>query len=134
MPEVEIKIGGRGFDVSCQEGEEHYLHSAAKMLDDEAQALASQIGRLPEARMLLMAGLMLADKTAGVEDRLREMTAEMDTLKAEIEALKNRPEPDPVRVEVPVVPSEVMDTLAEVAARAEALASQIEEKAESAES
>ncbi|WP_420567502.1 cell division protein ZapA [Thalassovita sp.] len=131
MPEVEIKIGGRGFDVSCQEGEEHYLHSAAKMLDDEAQALAAQIGRLPESRMLLMAGLMLADKTAGVEDRLREMTAEMDTLKAEIEALKNRPEPDPVRVEVPVVPSEVMDTLAEVAARAEALASQIEEKADS---
>ena len=130
MPEVEIKIGGRGFDVSCQEGEEHYLHSAAKMLDDEAQALAAQIGRLPESRMLLMAGLMLADKTAGVEDRLREMSSEMETLKAEIKALKNRPEPDPVRVEVPVVPAEVMDTLAEVAARAEALASQIEEKAE----
>jgi cell division protein ZapA len=130
MPEVEIKIGGRGFDVSCQEGEEHYLHSAAKMLDDEAQALAAQIGRLPESRMLLMAGLMLADKTAGVEDRLREMSSEMETLKAEIEALKNRPEPDPVRVEVPVVPAEVMDTLAEVAARAEALASQVEEKAE----
>ncbi|MGH1354205.1 MAG: cell division protein ZapA [Thalassovita sp.] len=131
MPEVEIKIGGRGFDVSCQEGEEHYLHSAAKMLDDEAQALAAQIGRLPETRMLLMAGLMLADKTAGVEDRLREMTAEMETLQAEMAALKNQPKPDPVRVEVPVVPSDVMDTLAEVAARAEALASQIEEKADS---
>lgn len=129
MPEVEIKIGGRAFDVSCQEGEEHYLHSAAKMLDDEAQALAAQIGRLPEARMLLMAGLMLADKTAGVEDRLREVSAELEALQAELHALKNQPTPDPVRVEVPVVPAEVMDTLAEVAARAEALAGQIEEKA-----
>jgi len=128
MPEVEIKIGGRGFEVSCQEGEEHYLHSAAKMLDDEAQALAAQIGRLPEARMLLMAGLMLADKTAGVEDKLREMTTEMDALKAELDALKNQPAPDPVRVEVPVVPNGVLETLAEVAARAESLASQIEEK------
>jgi hypothetical protein len=35
-----------------------------------------------------------------------------------------------VRVEVPGGPAEVMDTLAEVAARAEALASQVEEKAE----
>lgn len=131
MPEVEIKIGGRSFDVSCQEGEEHYLHSAAKMLDDEAQALASQIGRLPEARMLLMAGLMLADKTAGVEDRLREMQVQVDTLKTELERLKNAPTPDPVRVEVPVVPQSVLETLAEVAARAEALASQIEERAES---
>ena len=131
MPEVEIKIGGRGFEVSCQEGEEHYLHSAAKMLDDEAQALAAQIGRLPEARMLLMAGLMLADKTAGVEDKLREMTTEMDALKAELDALKNQPAPDPVRVEVPVVPNGVLETLAEVAARAESLASQIEEKSDS---
>lgn len=130
MPEVEIKIGGRAFDVSCQEGEEHYLQSAAKMLDDEAQALAAQIGRLPEARMLLMAGLMLADKTAGVEDRVREMTKQMSALKAELEAMKNQPAPEPVRVEVPVVPSIVQETLAEVAARAEALAAEVEEKAE----
>ena len=37
MPEVTIYIGGRGFHVSCQEGEEAFLQSAAKMLDDEAQ-------------------------------------------------------------------------------------------------
>ena len=68
MPEVEIIIGGRSFDVSCQEGEEHYLQAAAKMLDEEAAVLNAQIGRIPEARMLLMAGLMLADKTAGMQD------------------------------------------------------------------
>ncbi|MDF1801628.1 cell division protein ZapA [Thalassovita sp.] len=134
MPEVEIKIGGRGFEVSCQDGEEHYLHSAAKMLDDEAQRLAAQIGRLPEPRMLLMAGLMLADKTAGVEDSLKDMTAQMEELKAELEKLKNAPAPEPVRVEVPVVPANVVETLAEVAAQAEALASQVEERAESAAS
>lgn len=39
MPEVVIKIGGREFEVACQAGEEQYLHSAAKMLDDEAQVL-----------------------------------------------------------------------------------------------
>jgi len=70
MPEVTIHIGGRSFEVACQEGEEHFLHSAAKMLDDEAQALAAQIGRLPETRMLLMAGLLLADKTANLGERL----------------------------------------------------------------
>ena len=128
MPEVVIKIGGRGFDVSCQDGEEHYLHSAAKMLDDEAQTLAAQIGRLPETRMLLMAGLMLADKTAGVEDRLREMQTRLEELQAELDALHARPAPEPVRVEVPVVPQSVLETLAEVAARAESLASQVEEK------
>ena len=33
MPEVKVAIGGREFGVACQEGEEHYLHSAAAMLD-----------------------------------------------------------------------------------------------------
>ena len=122
MPEVTIRIGGRGFDVSCQDGEESYLHTAAKMLDDEAQVLSDQIGRMPEARMLLMAGLLLADKTAAVEDKIKEVEAELVTL-------RGAPTPEPRRVEVPVVPDTVTDTLAELAARAEALAAEVEERA-----
>ncbi len=122
MPEVTIHIGGRSFEVACQAGEEEYLHAAAKMLDDEAQVLSNQIGRMPEARMLLMAGLMLADKTAAVEDRVRQ-------LEAELAQLREAGTPEPERIEVPVVPDSVTETLAELAARAEALAAEIEERA-----
>ncbi|MCE8523717.1 cell division protein ZapA [Ruegeria pomeroyi] len=128
MPEVTIHIGGRAFEVSCQEGEESFLHSAAKMLDDEAQVLSDQIGRMPEARMLLMAGLMLADKTAAVEDKIGVVEARLAEREAELEALKSAPAPAPERVEVAVIPPSVTDTLAELAARAEALADRIEEK------
>ncbi|GFE49932.1 cell division protein ZapA [Roseobacter cerasinus] len=128
MPEVTINIGGRQFQVACQQGEEHYLQTAAKMLDDEAQVLADQVGRMPEARMLLMAGLMLADKTANVEDQVAEVQAKLTTCEAELANLReSRAEPE--RVEVPVVPQSVTDTLAELAARAEALAASVEEKA-----
>lgn len=126
MPQVEIFIGGRAFEVSCQDGEEHFLHSAAAMLDKEAAHLSKQIGRMPESRMLLMTGLMLADKTAGIEDKLRETEAETAKLRAQIETLKAQPAPTPERIEVPVVPREITDTLAELAARAEALADQVE--------
>lgn len=128
MPEVKISIGGRHFDVACQEGEESYLHSAAKMLDDEAQVLADAVGRMPEARMLLMAGLMLADKTASVEDKIVEVRAELAEREAELEGLRNI-KVEPERVEVPVVPQSVTDTLQEIAARAEALAASVDEKA-----
>ncbi len=126
MPQVEIAIGGRSFEVACQDGEEHFLHSAAAMLDAEAAHLSEQIGRMPEARMLLMAGLMLADKTAGLEDKVREAEAEAAKMRAQIETMQAQPAPAPERVEVPVVPAEVTDTLAEIAARAEALADQVE--------
>jgi cell division protein ZapA len=117
MPELTITIGGRAFPVACQEGEEHFLRSAAAMLDAEAQPLISQMGRLPEAKMLLMAGLMLADKTAAVEDEIR-------SLKARLAELEARPE---TRVEVPVIPPQVTETLAEIAARAEALADRLDD-------
>jgi len=129
MPEITIMIGGRGFDVSCQEGEESYLHAAAKMLDDESQVLSDQVGRMPEARMLLMSGLLLADKTAAVEDKIKEVEAKLAESEAELEKLRTAPPPEPERIEVPVVPVSVSDTLAELAARAEALAAEIEERA-----
>lgn len=75
MAEVKINIGGREFEVACRDGEEHFLLSAAQMLDNEASALNDALGRMPESRMLLMAGLMLADKTASLEDRLNSGAA-----------------------------------------------------------
>lgn len=121
MPDVTISIGGSQFDVACQEGEEHFLHSAAAMLDVEAQTLQSQIRHLTENRMLLMAGLMLADKTAGLDDQLKLAEGRIAELEARLSetALQG----------AGAVPEAVRDTMAEIAARAEAIARVVEEKA-----
>lgn len=119
MPQVEITIGGRHFEVACQPGEESYLRSAADMLDAEATALSSQIGRMPESRMLLMAGLMLADKAAGLEERLREAEARIAALEQEA---RTAPREVPVPVEIPVLPEEAVALFEAVAEEAEALA------------
>ena len=124
MPEENIQIGGKVFAVACQEGEEHFLQAAARMLDAEAQTLIGQIGRMPEARMLLMAGLMLADKTAAADDQLRVAEEKLAAAEAELARLRGA---EPRRVEVPVVPNETVEALAELAARAEALADRIED-------
>ncbi len=123
MPEVNIDIGGRSFQVACQTGEEHFLLSAAKLLDNEANVLAEQIGRMPEVRMLLMAGLMLADKTAGLEEELRTAEAKVKSHERELLSLKSAPAE---RVEVAVIPPQITDSMAEIAARAEALADRLE--------
>jgi cell division protein ZapA len=129
MAEITISIGGRDFKVSCQQGEEHFLQAAAKLLDTEASVLTSQIGRIPEARMLLMAGLMLADKTAGLEEQMRGLERKITAQEAVIAEMGNTPPPEPVRIEVAVIPPEIGETMAELAARAEALAGQVEDKA-----
>ena len=129
MPEVDINIGGRTFQVACQDGEEHFLQAAAELLDTEAMALMDQIGRLPEARMLLMAGLMLADKHAGAEEQMKSLEDKVAQQEAWIEELQSRPKPPPETSEVAVIPTEVSESLAELAARAEALAESAEERA-----
>jgi len=128
MPEVVIHIGGREFAVACQEGEEHYLNSAAEMLDAEASSLAAQIGRLPEARMLLMSGLMLADKTAGMEDQLKVAQDRLAAVEAELEQARSASPAAAERVEVEVIPDIVTDSMGQIADRAEALAAEIEQK------
>lgn len=129
MPEQVITIGHKEFTVACQPGEEQYLIAAAEMLDAEARTLLNQIGRVPAERMLLMAGLMLADKTAEAGDKLAAAEAEIASLREENSRLHARPEPAPKRVEVPVVPEDVTDALTELAARAEAVADEMEARA-----
>ena len=112
MSDLEITIGGRSFTVACQPGEEQFLISAAAMLDAEAQPLVAQMGRLPESRMLLMAALMLADKTATFEEELRHLRQAA----AQVQTIQ-------------IIPPHVPEAMAELAARAEALAQQIEDMA-----
>lgn len=116
--------------MACQDGEEAYLLSAAQMLNAEASVLIEQIGRIPEPRMLLMAGLMLADKTAGLEEKLAASEARVSELEAQVRAAATAPAPEPERIEVPVLPAGVTETLAELAARAEAVAQDIEDRAQ----
>lgn len=113
MPELDITIGGRTFLVACQPGEEHFLRSAAAMLDSEAQVLVGQMGRMTDARLLLMAGLMLADKTAALEDELREQKAKLAA---------------GAPAAAPSAPL-ALTTLADLAARAEAMADLLERRA-----
>ena len=114
MPNVTIAIGGREFEVACQDGEEHFLKSAAKMLDGEAAVLVNQIGRMPEQRMLLMAGLMLADKAAGMQDQLAKTAREMKAMQAELDLLKTERE------------AVDLDFLATLTSKVEALAERLE--------
>ncbi len=122
MPEVRINIGGREFDVACQAGEEHFLKSAARMLDIEATALIGQIGRMPELRMLLMSGLMLADKTAGLEDQVRAAEERAQMAERALERARTAAPP----VDNGSMSAIVGHTLQQIAERAEAIAAEVE--------
>ncbi|MEM7645222.1 MAG: cell division protein ZapA [Pseudomonadota bacterium] len=137
MPEMTIEIGGRAFTVACQDGEEGYLTSAAEMLNREAQTLLAAGSRLTQDRMLLMAGLMLADKSLSAEEELRALDrrlAQQTQLLDELQAKSDgKVEVREVEKEVvrETVPQDAVDRLEGLAAKAEALAGQARQMAES---
>ena len=128
MPEVTITIGDRPFKVACPAGEENQLEAASAKLNVEAKVLIAHSGRVPESQMLLMSGLMLADRAIALEEKVKAAEVEMSSLR---QSNKNiTPEIKTVIKEVKVtsVPEELLESLAELSARAEAAADDLEQE------
>jgi cell division protein ZapA len=67
MAEVDITINGRSYRISCKDGEEERIKSLALLINNQVQKLSEKIGQLGEARMILLASLVLLDKSDEVE-------------------------------------------------------------------
>ena len=78
MPDLKVLIGGRNYNISCSSGEESAATESANLLDQEAELIQSQLGRLPEDKMLLLSGLLLGDKIRALKN---ERSALEETLK-----------------------------------------------------
>ncbi len=120
MPDLSVTVCGREFPISCGEGEEEQLLAAAALLDSESRALLKKDERLTEQKMLLMAGLILADRTTGLQRDLRIERQRVRELEREVGGPKEAR---------PAVTQAALDSLSEIAARAEVLATMVEEKA-----
>lgn len=75
MSQVNLKINGRDYLVSCEDGEEKHLDILAQYINQQVESLVESVGQVGEARLLLMAALVVADELAGTNETL-------DTLKA----------------------------------------------------
>ena len=67
MAEVDITINGRSYRISCKDGEEERIKSLSSLINNQVQKLSDKIGQLGEARMILLASLVLLDKSDEVE-------------------------------------------------------------------
>jgi cell division protein ZapA len=78
--------------------------------------------------MLLMSGLMLADRAITLENRVKVAEAEVERVKQTLKDIPREIRTVTKEVEVPTIPSSLLDSLAELSARAESAADNLEEK------
>jgi cell division protein ZapA len=70
MAQVSVTINGRGYDISCDDGQETHLFHLAEEVDRRVASLVASVGQIGDARLLLLASLLLADQ---IEDLKNEV-------------------------------------------------------------
>ncbi|MEG3618462.1 cell division protein ZapA [Magnetovibrio sp. PR-2] len=64
MAKVSITINNETYDIACADGEEQHILNLAGAVDAKVGELVAAIGQAGEARLLAMAGLLMADELA----------------------------------------------------------------------
>jgi cell division protein ZapA len=73
VSQVNVTINGRQFRMACEDGQEDHLRGLAKDLDERIVALRGQFGEIGDARLTVMAALMVADELAEAGKRLNRL-------------------------------------------------------------
>ena len=102
MAQVTVRINGYPHVVVCEDGQEEHLQAMAGQVDDRIGSIKA-LGQSGEARLLVLASLLMADE-------LHDLHAELASL----------------REGGPAVDKEARQRLRRLADRAEAIASEIE--------
>lgn len=93
MPLVNVMINGRAYTLGCDEGEETHLKEMASLVDAKAREALSMIGQQAgDAKMMLMAAILLADEHHEMTRRLDAAAQAGDASSGEKQALHLRAE------------------------------------------
>jgi cell division protein ZapA len=81
MANVVVTVADRPYTMQCPDGEEDHLRELARLLDTEVGRIKQSVGSIGDIRLLVMSGLMVAD-------RLSEATQKIEALEDQVNGLR----------------------------------------------
>ena len=81
MANVVVTVADRPYTMQCPDGEEDHLRELATLLDTEVTRIKSSVGSIGDIRLLVMSGLMVAD-------RLSESMQKIEALEEQVQGLR----------------------------------------------
>ena len=121
MARVSITINGYNYDIACADGEEQHILDLAEVLNVKVGELVGAIGQAGEARLLAMAGLLMADELAEAREESQRLRAE-----AEVARQADQTPPDQTPQPAGIDENRVAQLLEAMAARIETIADGLE--------
>src|SRR3954454_2701639 len=72
MGQVVVKVNGREFPLSCVDGQEPRIRRLAQYVDAKVGDFTKTLGQVGEARLILLAALVIADELSDANEALAE--------------------------------------------------------------
>jgi cell division protein ZapA len=72
MGQVSVSVNGRSYTISCEDGQETRIRRLAHYVDAKVGEFVADAGQVGEARLLLLAALVIADELSDANDALEQ--------------------------------------------------------------
>lgn len=97
MAQVDVTINDRSYRIACDDGQDGHLIELAQYVDSRVQELVSSVGQVGDARLLVMASLLIADELSetltalhGQDQAEKDNSPTMDHVAQTMESLAER--------------------------------------------
>ena len=79
MGQVVVKVNGREFPLTCADGQEARTRRLAQYVDSKVAEFTKTVGQVGEARLILLAALVIADELSDANEALRQERSRQGT-------------------------------------------------------
>ena len=62
MAQIRVEINGRSYEIACDDGQEEHVAELGRYVNRKVGELAEQLGQVGDARLLVMAALLITDE------------------------------------------------------------------------
>jgi len=73
MAQVLLTINGRTYPIACDDGQEERIRQLGTYIDRKVSDFAAKWGQIGDARLILMASLVVTDELAETSEQLRKL-------------------------------------------------------------
>jgi cell division protein ZapA len=81
MSHINVTINGRQYRMACEEGQEARLLNLAESFESRITSLRGKFGEIGDARLTVMAALMVCDELVDASHQIRRLEEELHVLR-----------------------------------------------------
>jgi len=133
MGSVQVTVNGRAYSVACDEGQEAHVARLGSYLEQKVGQLVKAVGQVGDARLLVMASLMITDELVDTDQALTQLKGLVATGTkggeplAKLVAAPPPPPPPPLPPQQAPHETVLAEALESLADRIEAIAAELEQ-------